>query len=331
MHSLSWSKGGEKLASASADGSIRIWHMDKIATALSQNVNDKNGKVSGLTGTALSVELTGHGRNVNQVAWCPFNPNILASSSSDKTIKIWDTSLASNSSNANCCILTINTEIENLNLTWHPLKPVIAVGTKDDKVIIHQLIFSDKNDLKPSVIVIETLKFGSEVYELSWSADGIDLAVSLGSGNVEIYRQYKKFRSIKAHTADCYCVSFKGDDLLAIGSSDAQVTIWLRKQDYTCFRVFNIMEWPIRSISFSHDGEFLAISSEDHFIAIEHIKTGVLVSKLLTGKANIGAKAGIPINCVSWHPNKHILAFAGDEIDDRTGKSTGTVKLFGLC
>ena len=124
-----------------------------------------------------------------------------------------------------------------------------------------------------------------------------------------------------------------GNDLLAVGSSDSQISLWSRDaQDkkLSCFRVLNRMEWPIRTISFNHEAEFLAVGSEDPFIALEHIKTGALIAKIPTGKASSESRAGIPINSVTWHPNKNILAFAGSEVDDRTGKATGSIKLFGI-
>ena len=60
------------------------------------------------------------------------------------------------------------------------------------------------------------------------------------------------------------------------------------------------------------------------------IGTGALIAKIPTGKASSESRAGIPINSVTWHPNKNILAFAGSEVDDRTGKATGSIKLFGI-
>lgn len=303
------------MASGSSDGSIRIWSMEKIATALGKEKNK-------MTNNSLSQELGQHTKNVNQVQWCPFDPNVLASCSNDKTVKIWDASQSPSN------VLTIQTEIEILTLSWHPLKLILSVGTKDDKILFYHFEtgnFSSTN-------LIETLKFNSEVNEVSWSADGNDLAVALGIGNVEIYRNFEKIQSLKVHTADCFCVRFKGNDLLAVGSSDSQISLWSRDSSgYSCFRVLNRMEWPIRTLSFSHDAQFLAVGSEDPFIAIEHIQTGSLVAKINTGKITSDAKTGIPINSVTWHPNKHILAFAGSEVDDRTGKATGSIKLFGLC
>lgn len=303
--------------------------MEKIAASILQSASNDKQNNSNKVSSSASVELTGeHTRSVNQLQWCPFNSHVLASCSNDKSVKVWD--ISQNQPN----VLIIPFEIEILTLCWHPSKPILAVGGKDDRIIFYQLA----DDFQSATLIENlTLQFTSEVNEISWSADGNDLAVALGIGNVEIYRftsnKMERSRILKAHTADCFCVGFKGNDLLASGSSDAQITLWSRsKQDgFLGFRVLNRMEWPIRTLSFSHDSEFLAVGSEDPFIAIEDIKTGSLVAKIPTGKAGSDSKAGIPINSVTWHPSKHILAFAGSEVDDRTGKPTGSIKLFGLC
>lgn len=37
-----------------------------------------------------------------------------------------------------------------------------------------------------------------------------------------------------------------------------------------CYR----LDWPVRTLSFSHDGKMLASASEDHFIDIAEVETG---------------------------------------------------------
>lgn len=34
------------------------------------------------------------------------------------------------------------------------------------------------------------------------------------------------------------------------------------------------LDWPVRTLSFSHDGKMLASASEDHFIDIAEVETG---------------------------------------------------------
>lgn len=41
----------------------------------------------------------------------------------------------------------------------------------------------------------------------------------------------------------------------------------------SCYR----LDWPVRTLSFSHDGKMLASASEDHFIDIAEVETGTLI------------------------------------------------------
>lgn len=44
--------------------------------------------------------------------------------------------------------------------------------------------------------------------------------------------------------------------------------------DVMCFSIFLRLDWPVRTLSFSHDGKMLASASEDHFIDIAEVETG---------------------------------------------------------
>lgn len=327
---MDWCKDGEKLASGAADGSIKIWFMDRIASALTGSTS--SSRISGNVSVDLSTSSSQHSRSVNQLQWCPWNFNALASCSHDKTVKIWDVS------GLDC--LNICTEIENLSLCWHPSRPILTVGTKDDRILFYE--FNEKDNFRTTPpVLIKTLQLqesSCEINDISWSADGKHLAVALGSSNCEIFGltedfEIERVKSLKAHTADCFTVRHSkssSSNLLALGSSDAQITLW---RNYNCFRVLNRMEWPIRTCDFSYDGEFLAVGSEDPFIAIEHVNSNSsasnnsLVAKIYTTNTK---NSGVPVNSVTWHPSKHILAFATSEVDDRTGKAIGSIKLFGL-
>ena len=65
---VSWSPDGQKLASSSKDGTIRIWEVE-----------------TGRTITTLTEQIG----KFNRVAWSP-DGRILALSSEDKTVQLWD-------------------------------------------------------------------------------------------------------------------------------------------------------------------------------------------------------------------------------------------------
>ena len=74
---------------------------------------------------------------------------------------------------------------------------------------------------------------------------------------------------------------------------------------------------PIRSLSFSYDGQFLASASEDPRIDVSNVETGECADTLVTRT---------PVNSVAWSPKAHVLAVAGDA----EGRSEGVVKVYGL-
>lgn len=59
----------------------------------------------------------------------------------------------------------------------------------------------------------------------------------------------------------------------ATGSADALVSLW-DVDELVCVRCFSRLDWPVRTLSFSHDGKMLASASEDHFIDIAEVETG---------------------------------------------------------
>ena len=72
----------------------------------------------------------------------------------------------------------------------------------------------------------------------------------------------------------------------------------------TCF------DSPIRCLSFSPDGTYLAAAAENSTLVVCSTKTGTVVN-------SIDCKQ--PINAVSWHPYKNMVVVA---IDDR-GQASG--------
>jgi len=53
----------------------------------------------------------------------------------------------------------------------------------------------------------------------------------------------------------------------ATGSADTLVGLW-DINELICLRTFSRLSWPVRTIGFSYDGEYLAAGSEDDFIDI---------------------------------------------------------------
>ncbi|KAJ3281767.1 hypothetical protein HK104_011283 [Borealophlyctis nickersoniae] len=293
---LGWSSDGTKLASGSADKTSRVW---KDIHRLGSN---------GVT----SVELKGHTGDVDQLCWDPIHPEALVTASTDKSIRIWDLREAPYKSRQ------IVTSGENINVCWSPDGKTIAVGNKEDRIS-----FIDPrggSDGKNKYIWHDLHYDGVEINEISWNWAGDLFFMTTGKGRVKIvgFPSFELVHEIAAHTANCFCIEFdpKGR-YFATGGADCIASIW-DLQEFACMRSFTRLDWPVRAIGFSHDGELIATGSEDNMIDISSVESGELVHTLPCDAA---------VNSVAWHPSKHILAYAGD--DQGPSNFKGNLRVFG--
>ncbi|XP_072042057.1 THO complex subunit 3-like isoform X2 [Amphiura filiformis] len=289
VHSVAWSCDGKMLASGSFDKTVCLYSLDR---------------------DRLSREgtLRGHTDSVDQLCWHPSNPELFVTASGDKTIKIWDARQSKT-------IATINTKGENINISWSPNGQTIAVGNKEDLVTFV--------DVKTHKIRAEE-QFKVEVNEISWNNKNDLFFLTNGHGCINIlsYPELKQLHVLNAHPANCICIKFDpSGKYFATGSADALVSLW-DVEEFVCVRTFSRLDWPVRTLSFSHDGQLLASASEDLVIDIAHVETGEKVAEV---------PCETPTFTVAWHPKKPLLAFACDDKDKyNRDRDAGTVKLFGL-
>jgi len=289
VHSVGWNCDGTRLASCSFDKTVNVFTLEK--DRLSPSSTHK-----------------GHNGSVDQLCWHASNPNLLATASGDKSVRVWDV-------RNNKCVAAITTKGENINITWASNGNTIAVGNKDDLIS-----FIDARNFK-----IKTEKqFSFEVNEIKWNNESSLFFVTSGQGSIQIFSfpELKLQYVAKAHPGTCICIEM--DPLgryFAIGSADALVSLWDVK-DITCHRVFPRLDWPVRTISFSHDGALLASGSEDLIIDIAEVETGLQVMELAVEA---------PTFTVAWHPKIYLLAYACDDKAkfDRK-KDSGGLKVFGF-
>lgn len=158
--------------------------------------------------------------------------------------------------------------------------------------------------------------------EISWNKRSDLFFLTNGQGSVIIlsYPELEQQQIIKAHPGTCICIDFDlQGKYFAVGSADALVSLW-DVENLACIRTFSRLDWPVRSISFSHDAKLIASGSEDHIIDIGVVSSGEKVRQIPVEAS---------VFTLAWHPRQYLLAYACDEQSDRK-RDTGTLKVFGF-
>nr|XP_034329499.1 THO complex subunit 3 isoform X2 [Crassostrea gigas] len=245
-------------------------------------------------------EHTAHDSKVHSVAWS-CDGRRLASGSFDKTVSVFQLDNDRDRMVKDCTFRGHSDSVDQL--CWHPKNPDQLVTASGDKTI---RIWDARTNRS-----VATVNTKGENINICWSPDGSTIAV----GNKDDLITFIDVRSHRSKAEEQFKfevneISWNNDgDLFFLTSGQGSINI-LR------------LEWPVRTLSFSHDGKMLASASEDLIIDIAEVDSGEKV-------AEITCEA--PTFTVAWHPRRPLLAYACDDRDtyDRN-RDAGTVKVFGF-
>lgn len=320
---IAWNCDGKKLAAVGVDKTVRVWTPDK----------------SNLEPRSAAFFSNGHSEDVDYVSWNPTHPDLFCSSSQrDRRIVFWDARQSRYIQSCSVHHPPVQTgyspngrELFWLSAPTFQYLNFMKLGReKEDSPKetwlpnpVHDPT-SLKKDAEGSVIPLSGRPLQASL--ACWDNSGSHILITLNhNASVKAlrYPMLKEFKSCPAHVGGVTAMAFDPRGRYhATGGADSIVNLF-DPEDWICVRTITSCEYSITGLSFSHDGEYLAISSAGPYIDICAVETGLLLHRVPTPA---------PAPVVTWHPSKYVIAYCGQtQVRPEGGPPpTTTISLFGL-
>jgi len=314
VRSVSFSPTGDRIATASDDGTAKLWDLqgnylvtftghhdsvrsvsfsptgDRIATAS----DDGTAKLWDLQGNC-KVTFTGHNYSVTSVSFSPTG-NAIATASYDKTAKLWDLQ-------GNCKVTFTGHNNSVWSVSFSPTGNAIATASYDKTVKLW--------DLQGNCKVTFT-GHNNWVTSVSFSPTGDAIATASSDGTAKLWDLQGNCKvTFTGHNNSVWSVSFSPTgDAIATASIDGTAKLWdLQGNSLVTFTRHN---YSVTSVSFSPTGNAIATASSDGTAKLWDLQGNSVVT--FTAHNN-------SIWSVSFSPTSDVIA---------TASSDNTAKLWDL-
>ena len=358
VSSVAFSHDGQLILSCSWDNTVKLWNLNGecVKTIIDSDgvhhsVFSPDGKIIAIAGhkeirlrdrngTLLNT-LKGHTGKVDCVVYSP-DGQIMASSSIDGTIRLWD--------NSGRCLRTMsvleNRGLEPLSVAFSPDGSTIATGS------CHNLwLWSLDGRLLYQYSGKRGGTYGN--YSIVYSPDGKTIAMNSSGSLILLDVASKAVREFKNHiNSSNYGVAFSSDgEIIALGVGSS---IERRSRNGKLLSILSGKTNPVSCTAFNHDGKMLASVHSYPAKMILWDRNGSIISEIDlrdnmgrgTARAVIFSPDGkyfaLGDDAVAFSPNGKIIATgdtqarlirrdgAGMQIINNREKQYGTICLFDM-
>jgi WD40 repeat protein len=249
VNDAAFSPDGKYLASASSDGTVKVW--------------------SAASGEEM-LTLEGDSEGVNGIAFSP-DGRYLASAGWSGSIKVWDVSTSEN-------ILVVEHSSSILRIRYSPDGKTLATANYDGTATLWDAVSGQQ--------LLTLQGHAMSVNDIAFHPDGTRLATASSDRTVKIWDTSGAELIILddfiegSNTVDIWGVAFSPNgEYLAVARPDDTVRLFNADtgQEVRAFAIYNTD--ALRDLAFSPDGKYIAAASNDRTANIWDVETG---QKLLT-------------------------------------------------